>query len=189
MPPKKPARSVPFESQMAERIRLEREQRGWSLDGLAKRVSDAGCPLDRSAIYKIERGDRRITLDEAGALALVFGTSIDRLMQPAAVVASKRAQKLFDQYVKLLGEIDDRHRELERIRHDVLALEDGHPGEVLEAMAALEPDAGDRETALKVWRLAESGQTPVIVEMLDHERRRIDAGVVSRAGLREESQS
>lgn len=40
-------------------------------------MTDAGCPIQGSAIYKIEKADppRRITVDELVAFATVFETS------------------------------------------------------------------------------------------------------------------
>lgn len=72
------------ESRFGARIRVEREVKKWSQAELAQRVSALGVPMHPTTITKIESRDqdrpRSIRLDEAYALAQVFGTSIDALL-------------------------------------------------------------------------------------------------------------
>ena len=91
-----PQRSIGGEDNLARRIERERTKRGWSYEALAKRMTDAGCSIQASAIYKIERSDppRRITVDELIALARVFRMSIEDLLRPIGVVDKERAHKL-----------------------------------------------------------------------------------------------
>lgn len=82
------------EEHVAERIRRTREARKWSMEGLAKRMTDAGCPIAPSAIHKIENAGRRITVDELVALSRVFGISMSELVSdpdvhPASEIASR----------------------------------------------------------------------------------------------------
>jgi len=87
MPRVNVGRTVNAEQALAQRIAHERTRRGWSLDGLAVRMRDAGCPIATSAIYKIESGDppRRITVDELVALAKVFEyDDLSDLLRPIA---------------------------------------------------------------------------------------------------------
>ncbi len=74
-------RAVNAEANVAERIRREREARGWTLEGFAKRMEDVGCPIQPSAIYKIETSDppRRITVDELVAFSRVLGVPLARM--------------------------------------------------------------------------------------------------------------
>jgi transcriptional regulator with XRE-family HTH domain len=67
-----------------------------SYDGLASRLTSAGCPIQASAIYKIEKGDppRRITVDELVAFAQVFGVSIEHLLLPPEAVATEELADL-----------------------------------------------------------------------------------------------
>ena len=97
MPRPNRGRVVRAERNVADRIAFERQQRGWTLEGLAKRMSDAGCPINSSAIYKIESGDppRRVTVDELVALSMVFETDVADLLIPIALVNNKRARKLY----------------------------------------------------------------------------------------------
>jgi len=93
--PNKP-REVYAESHVADRIANERKSRGWSLEGLAKRMTDAGCAIDQSAIFKIEQGRprRRINIDEFVVFSRVFAVPLDELLLPPEVVASKELGRL-----------------------------------------------------------------------------------------------
>lgn len=91
MPRPNPHRSIASEQSLARRIAYERESRGMSYDGLALRMSKAGCPINASALYKIEKADppRRITVDELVALSRVFGVPIADLLEPPERLLSK----------------------------------------------------------------------------------------------------
>ncbi len=98
MPPRNPGRSLFSEEGLAQRIAQERERRGWTYDGLAKRMTEVGCPINQSALYKIEKGTkakdgqpgpaRRITVDELVALAQVFETTPEDLLLPPDLKAA-----------------------------------------------------------------------------------------------------
>jgi transcriptional regulator with XRE-family HTH domain len=64
----------------ARRIREEREQRGWSQAELSRRVTALGHPLDKDAMSKIERGERKVSLDDAVALAAALGVPLPALL-------------------------------------------------------------------------------------------------------------
>jgi len=79
------------EDNLAERIAAEREAHGWTNDGLAKRMTDAGCPMTGSAIFKIEKAEprRRIVVDELVAFSRVFGIPIEQLLLDPELVAEQ----------------------------------------------------------------------------------------------------
>lgn len=79
------------EEHLARRIAAERDAKGWTNDGLAKRMTDAGCPMTGSAIFKIEKGEprRRIVVDELVAFAAVFGIPVDQLLLPPEAMVSR----------------------------------------------------------------------------------------------------
>lgn len=62
------------EGNVAGRVALEREVRGWSTTELAERVTRAGVKMNQTAVWRIENGSprRRINLDEALAFSRVF---------------------------------------------------------------------------------------------------------------------
>jgi hypothetical protein len=82
MPRPNRQRSVHAEAQLAQHIVVERDRLGWTNESLAKRMTDLGCPIRDSAIYKIEKGEprRRITVDELVGFALAFDMSVIDLL-------------------------------------------------------------------------------------------------------------
>ncbi|MDA0634372.1 helix-turn-helix transcriptional regulator [Nonomuraea sp. MCN248] len=75
------------EENVALRIAWEMRRRGWSQERMAQELTNAGCPTHQSAISKIVNprpdGSRRaISVDEAIALARVFGIALEELPLP-----------------------------------------------------------------------------------------------------------
>lgn len=99
--PNKP-RKVNAESHLADRIASERKSRGWSLEGLARRMTDAGCAIDQSAIFKIEQGKprRRINVDELVVFSRVFAVPTDELLLAPEFAASREVTRLVLQWSK-----------------------------------------------------------------------------------------
>lgn len=67
-----------------------------SYEALAIQMKHAGCPINASGLYRIEKGDppRRITVDELVAFAQVFGVPVEELLLPPEAVATKQLAKL-----------------------------------------------------------------------------------------------
>ena len=105
-------REVFAEQHIAERIRRAREQHGWSLEGLAKRMTDVGCAIQSSAIYKIEKANRRITVDELVALSRVLEMPMAVLVTDPVVSAGVQADALVREFRQNLGEYRSAVREL-----------------------------------------------------------------------------
>jgi transcriptional regulator with XRE-family HTH domain len=80
-----------------------------STEGLAKRMTDLGCPINQSAIWKIENGDppRRVTYDEALAMAEVFGLPLEELSVAPEAAADREAIRLFDELRRAQQETRD----------------------------------------------------------------------------------
>lgn len=91
-------RAIGSERALARRIQWERENRGWSYDGLASRMTQVGCPIQPSALYKVEKADppRRITVDELVALARVMELDINELLRPLEEVLFSELAGLFE---------------------------------------------------------------------------------------------
>ncbi|WSA39295.1 helix-turn-helix domain-containing protein [Streptomyces sp. NBC_01808] len=87
------------EENVAVRIRLEREARGWSTNGLSDRLNAAGFDMNPSAVWRIENRKRRINLDEAIGFAEVFGIDLRNLVGPPQLAARGRAMELIDDVV------------------------------------------------------------------------------------------
>lgn len=133
MPRPNRPRTILAEDHLARRIAIERERKDMSTDGLAQRMTDVGCAMTGSAIYKIEKGvpRRRITVDELVAFSQVFEVPIeDLLLPPEAVLERELARKLIE-----LDEAQQAARASERrvaaVSEDILAFVSsqlGQPG-------------------------------------------------------------
>ncbi len=82
--PRKAPRPPSADDWAADRIRYEREQRGWSTAELARRVTFAGVMMRQQQVWQVESGQprRRLSVGEASAFATVFGISLAELMTP-----------------------------------------------------------------------------------------------------------
>jgi transcriptional regulator with XRE-family HTH domain len=96
MPRPNRPRSIHSEVNLAERIAFEREARGLSYETLAKSMTDAGCSITGSAIYRIEKGTppRRVSVDELVALSDVLDVDIVELLVPLGLVRQQRALEI-----------------------------------------------------------------------------------------------
>jgi transcriptional regulator with XRE-family HTH domain len=81
-----------IDRRLAERIRAEREARGWSLDELATRSA-----VSRAMISKIERGESSPTAALLGRLSGALGLSLSRLLARAEAAAAGRLSRAADQ--------------------------------------------------------------------------------------------
>ena len=65
-------------------------------EGLAQRMTDLGCSIQPSAIYKIEKSNppRRITVDELVAFSQVFGIPVEQLLLPVEIAESEALLEL-----------------------------------------------------------------------------------------------
>ncbi|WP_432108425.1 helix-turn-helix domain-containing protein [Streptomyces sp. AA1529] len=92
------------EANVAARLRIEREARGWSTNILSDRMNEAGFEMNPSAVWRIENGKRRINLDEAIGFAEVFGISLLNFAGPPRLAAKSRALELIDDVVRAFRE-------------------------------------------------------------------------------------
>lgn len=67
---------------VAENLRRIRQERGLSYAELARRLTGLGHPILDTGLLKIEKGDRRIDVDDLVALAVALGTTPNRLLLP-----------------------------------------------------------------------------------------------------------
>ncbi|WP_431958814.1 helix-turn-helix domain-containing protein [Actinacidiphila sp. bgisy160] len=92
------------EANVAVRIKLEREARGWSTNALSDRLNEAGFEMNPSAVWRIENGKRRINLDEVIGFAEVFGLDLRNLVGPPQLAAQAHAMELIDAVVDAFRE-------------------------------------------------------------------------------------
>lgn len=113
MPRINPGRTIGAEQNLAQRIKDEREARGWTQASLAARMTVEGCAIDQSAIFKTETGNppRRVTVDELVALSRVFGISLEELVVPPALAKAKHVRALLARYRALGSQAADLGRQ------------------------------------------------------------------------------
>ena len=68
-----------FERQMGQRIRQIREHRNMTQEQLAAQLQTRGCDVTRSALAKIEVGQRHIYPDELKCLKEILRVSYEEL--------------------------------------------------------------------------------------------------------------
>jgi transcriptional regulator with XRE-family HTH domain len=100
MPRPNQVRTIQSETALARRIGYERNLRGMTPAGLASRMTKIGCPINASAIYKIEKADppRRITVDELVAFSRVLGVPVEDLLQPPEVAVHASLSRLLAEW-------------------------------------------------------------------------------------------
>jgi hypothetical protein len=89
-------RSIASSANVAEWITFKREQGGLSYDALAKAMTDVGCSITGTAIFRIEKGTprRKIDVDELVAFAEVFDTDVKALLAPVEFARKEWAREL-----------------------------------------------------------------------------------------------
>ena len=129
MPRPNRPRAVFAEEHLARRIAQEREHRGWTTEGLAKRMSDAGCAMTGSAVYKIEKGEprRRIVVDELVAFARVFNVPVSELLLPPEVAADRDLAKLVQAWGEASDDASDANATMIQRTTDLRAYVETHP--------------------------------------------------------------
>ncbi len=141
MPRPNQARDIYAEDHLARRIAWERERRGWTYEGLAKRMTEAGCAMNQSAIYKIEQltPRRRITVDELVGFSRVFGVPVDDLLLDPAVVVGDRVREAMRAWREaMLARRDALHAANVRVTAAEQEVRDAVAAAPVEARAALE---------------------------------------------------
>lgn len=117
------------EGNVAGRVALEREVRGWSTTELAERVTRAGVKMNQTAVWRIENGSprRRINLDEALAFSRVFELPLEELMSPPLEGLDIDSRRLVQEAVEAFYEARDAR---DRLHRAVVAVADhikAHP--------------------------------------------------------------
>jgi transcriptional regulator with XRE-family HTH domain len=70
-----------IENRFRERVKKERDRRGWSQADVAKMLGDTGIKgIYPTTVAKIESGERAVRIDEATALADLFEVPLDALL-------------------------------------------------------------------------------------------------------------
>ncbi|WP_165984120.1 helix-turn-helix domain-containing protein [Streptomyces sp. YIM 98790] len=132
------------EENVAVRIKLEREARGWSTNALSDRLNEAGYEMNPSAVWRIENRKRRINLDEAIGFAEVFGIDLRNLVGPPQLAAKARAMELIDTVIDAFHQTQRANATLTRAR------------DALDAYLTQHPDIRDEAEAMVTNAIAEA---------------------------------
>ena len=71
--------NIEFEKQMGRNIRHIREEKGMTQELLSAKLQLAGCDITRSAVAKIEVGQRHIYPDEIRHIRQILSTTYEEL--------------------------------------------------------------------------------------------------------------
>ena len=69
-----------YDKAVGERIRAERELRGMTQEQLAAQLQTLGCDVTRSALAKMEVGQRHIYADEIRLIRDILNVSFESLL-------------------------------------------------------------------------------------------------------------
>lgn len=73
--------NLSYEKQIGQNIKCLREQRAITQEQLAAKLQTKGCDITRSALAKMEVGQRHIYLDELKLLKEILGVSFEDLFE------------------------------------------------------------------------------------------------------------
>ena len=79
-------------SRIAGNLRRMRKRRGLSTYDLAARLKEIGWPVQQSGITRVERGERRVDVDDLVALSVALNCSPNRLLMPEELEISRSGQ-------------------------------------------------------------------------------------------------
>jgi len=96
------------EDHFAANLRLLRDHRELSQESLAKQMTERGYRWQQATVYKIEKGERRMQLGEALAVAAILGVPVDRMAEGTGDIVALSKIK------KALAELADLRQRLER---------------------------------------------------------------------------
>ncbi|MFD6822488.1 helix-turn-helix domain-containing protein [Streptomyces sp. NPDC060085] len=80
--PRPAAQYGPTAASVAENVKRLRERRNMTIYSLSGALDKVGRPITPSAVAKIERQQRQVTVDDLAALAVVLGVSPSALLLP-----------------------------------------------------------------------------------------------------------
>jgi transcriptional regulator with XRE-family HTH domain len=119
-----PSQAAPgiIDELVAWNIRQRRQELGLSQAELAEKMAALGWKYHPQTVHRIESGQRKVTIGEAGALARIFGVTVDALTWPDTVthtaawfgVFTERADAAFEQIAAQTRELLLNRERIER---------------------------------------------------------------------------
>ena len=150
----------PVGDQLSRRIRVEREHRGWSQTQMAEMLDSRHTPMHWTTISKIEKGVRSVRVDEAVAIADLFGITITALMGRGGTSESDllwAVSRLCSTAGKLAAELAGLHTRLTNEINDVTFYGSAHTNELV----ALAYAAAESVSAAQLHMTRLSDQFPI----------------------------
>jgi len=98
---------------VAANVRRLRAEKGLSLEQLAMRVTEAGHPMSLKTLSKLERGDRKVDVDDLAHLAAALDETIELLMVPPGRLVSVDLVRLARRYRQAVDERTQTLRQLD----------------------------------------------------------------------------
>lgn len=90
--PRSAAQCGPTAATVAANVKRIRKARGLSTYALSDLLSKAGRPIAPSAVAKVERGERQVTVDDLTALAVALDASPSALLLPLTDDPSEKVE-------------------------------------------------------------------------------------------------
>lgn len=142
------APQVRAEEVLGRRVKGHRQAREWSQEELASKMIEAGFPWTQSIVTRTETATRPVRVDEAAALAALFGVGVDELIGTGA----KPLDQTYERLLRLRPPLIRRLAAAERDR-EVTARELGDLDAKLAAVSrlarAMDQNEDDITTALE----------------------------------------
>lgn len=121
MPRPNPGRTLKYEEFAAGNIARLRADRDLTYEALAAKMTGVGCPIQPSALFKIEKGTppRKVTINELVAFGMVFGVPVVELLEDPGAEPSlemgrilHRAEEAHRAVVAAQEDLDEAVREM-----------------------------------------------------------------------------
>nr|WP_098073363.1 helix-turn-helix transcriptional regulator [Corynebacterium casei] len=106
----------PASTYAAQNVARLRKDHGWSRQEFTRRLKQEGIIMHPTALQRIEHEGQRLRLDEAVAIAAIFGTALDELVasadpsaqaDQAADAAVQRGRKIGDRLFGIQSELQE----------------------------------------------------------------------------------
>src|SRR5271163_4440786 len=97
------------DDRLGNRIKVERENRGWSQVDMANMLSDNGIqPMHPTTVAKIEAGTRSVRINEAVGIADLFEVSLDSLLDRKPRAKRSDVTRRLDALAQRVQELNSR---------------------------------------------------------------------------------
>lgn len=130
------------EEVLARRVRAYRQSKGWSQDDLAREMNELGFQWTQSIATRTESATRPIRVDEAAALATLFGVGIEYLIREEEQPLDALYERTLLLRPPLLRRLDSTQRDAKEIETELAAID-----AKLKAIAALRNAMEQRDGA------------------------------------------